>query len=135
MLILNPREVTFGAAAWPNVTLLSIDRTATRLALNWSDSGPHPTFADAPEQRTDIKVLIEVDRDEGTTPRPGDQATLSFVTSPTASDATRRCVSTAAVVTAVNHELSLKRGAIRTIDLVAISPDGTTDPLSIQDTA
>jgi hypothetical protein len=133
MLILNPREVSFANDTWPNVTLVAIDRTSTRLAVNWTDNGPHPTFADAPEQRVDVQVVMDVEREDVDVPRPGEQGTLTLVTSPTASDAARRQVSMTAVVTGVSHELSLKRGATRTVDLIALSSDGATDPVTVAD--
>ena len=133
MLILNPRQVTFAAADWPNVSLLSIDRKATRLAIGWSDGGPYPTFADAPEQRVDVQILMEVEREDINLPRPGDQGTLSLVTSPTATDAGRRRIAMTAVITGIAHELSLRKGAVRTINLTAISPDGAADPITISD--
>jgi hypothetical protein len=133
MLILNPRQVTFANENLPNVTLIAIDRTSTRLAVSWTDNGPHPTFADAPEQQVDIKVVMDVESEDVDVPRPGELATLTFVTSPTASDASRRHVSMTAVVIGVSHELSLKRGAVRTVDLIAISTDGAADPISVTD--
>ena len=135
MLILNPRQATFAGTPWPNITLIAIDRKSTRLALAWSDNGPHPTFADAPEQQTLIQVVMDVEREDLGAPRPGDQGELTFVTSPTASDASRRRLTTTAVVTNVTNELSLKRGSIRTISLIALSPDGADDPIAISDAA
>ena len=130
MLILNPRQVTFNSTTWPDVTLVSIDRTATRLALDWSDDGPHPTFADVPEQRIDVKVVADLSGSSVTPPIPGDEGELSFVTSPTASDGSRRRVTMTCIITGVSHEVSLKRPGVRTIDLVAISTDGHTDPVA-----
>ncbi len=131
MLILNPRHVTFAAATWPDVTLITLSRRTTRVVLDWSDNGPHPTFADCPEQRTDIKLMMEVQRGDLDGPRPGDTGTLAFFTSPTTADGARRRVSMTAVVVGVGHEVSLKAGAVRTIDLVAVSSDGAADPVTI----
>lgn len=133
MLILNPREVTFGGATWPNVTHIAIDRSSTRLAIDWSDNGPHPTFADAPEHRVDIKIVMDIDQGDLNGPKPGDQAALTFITSPTTTDASRRRISSTAVVTAIEHEVSQKRGSIRTLTLVALSTDGAADPITITD--
>lgn len=133
MLILNPRLVKFGPSVWSDVTLIAIDRDASRLALEWSDLGPHPVFADAPEQRLTIRVVQEIARDDLDTPRPGDQATLVFYTSPTGADARRRKVTVTAVVTGVSHELSLTRGTQRRTTLTALSPTGAADPVIIAD--
>jgi hypothetical protein len=135
MLILNPRQATFGSVPWPNITLIAIDRRSTRLAIAWSDNGPHPTFADAPEQQTLVQVLMDVEREDIDAPRPGDQGELTFTASPTATDASRRRVSMTAVITNVTHELSLKRGSIRTVSLIAISTNGAADPITITDAA
>jgi hypothetical protein len=133
MLLLNPQSVTFGAATWDGVTAVSIDRAATRETIEWSDSGPHIVFADCPEQRITIKVIREIARDDLSTPRPGDAAEAIFHTSPTSATAARRRIRADCVITAVTHEISQKKGAIQTITLTAISPDGATDPITTQD--
>jgi hypothetical protein len=133
MLILNPRQLLFSNQPWPNVTAVSVDRKTTRLALNWSDAGPHPTFADAPEQEITITVQMELDREDLDTPRPGQSGTLTFITSPTSSDANRRQFSTTAVITNITHDLSQRKAPTRTITLLALSQDGATDPITIAD--
>jgi hypothetical protein len=62
--------------------------------------------------------------------RPGEQDQLRFWTAAAQGDLARRRISTAAVVLSVEHELSLKKGAIRTITLAAISTSGA-DPIQI----
>src|SRR4051812_22202598 len=121
MLLLNPRLVTFANTRWDDIALIAIDRSPHKEVVDWSDLGPHAVFADIPEQRIEIKVLQELARDDITVPHPGDSGELSFHTSPTSSDAGRRKISTQAVILRVEHELSLKRGALRTITLIAIS--------------
>jgi len=133
MLILNPRLVKFGPTTWPEVSTIAIDRDSSRLALEWSDLGPHPVFADSPEQRLTIRIIQDIARDDLDTPRPGDQQTLTFYTAPTGADARRRKVTTTAVITAVSHDLSLSRGTQRRITLTALSADGSTDPITITD--
>ncbi|MEX2218349.1 MAG: hypothetical protein WD749_06270 [Phycisphaerales bacterium] len=133
MLILNPRTVRFGQALWQGIAAVAIDRSPTRLVEEWSDGGPHAVLADVPEQRTRIVITQEIGSDDLGPPIPGDQATLSLCASPTASDAARRRLTTTAVVLRVEHEVSLKAGAIRTITLAAISEDGATDPITVTD--
>jgi hypothetical protein len=133
MLLLTPRLVRFNAATWENIAAVAIDRLAHRAAEDWSDLGPYATFADVPEQKVRIVVEQEVGRDDLGEPVPGDQGTLTFFTAPTASDAGRRQVAASAVVLSVTHSLSLKRGALRTITLAAVSPDGAADPITITD--
>jgi hypothetical protein len=64
-------------------------------------------------------------------PSVGASETLSFVASPNASDALRERVTVgSAVVTGMSHALTRKNGARQTIELVAVSSDGATDPVS-----
>jgi hypothetical protein len=131
MLLLNPRQVTFASAHWDDVSLIAIDRSPHKEVVDWSDDGPHAVFADVPEQRIEIRVVQEIARDNITVPHPGESGTLTFHTSPTSSDAGRRRITTDAVILRVEHELSLKRGALRTITLIAISNNGADDPFTI----
>ncbi len=131
MLLLNPRRVTFAASVWEDVALVAIDRAAARLALDWGDLGPHPVFADVPEQRVTIRVVQHVARGDPDGPRPGDEGQLVLHTSPAASDAGRRRLTARAVVTEVTHELSLRRATTRTITLVAVSETGADDPIAV----
>lgn len=133
MLLLNPRTVRFGAAVWDNIAAAVIDRAPHKTTEAWSDLGPYATLADVPEQRVRISLTQELTRDDVGSPRPGDQGTLTLCTSPALADAGRKKVSCTAVVLAVVLELSLKKGAVRTIQLAAISPDGATDPITVTD--
>lgn len=133
MLLLNPRSVTFGSATWDSVVAVMIDRDSVRFVEEWSDAGPHAVLADAPEQRVTIRVVQEVTRDDLGSPRPGEAGALSLCTAPTGADAGRRKLTAQAVVRSVSHEVSLKRGAVRTITLVAVSADGAADPIAIAD--
>ena len=132
MLILNPRQVQFGSSTWEDVTAVSIDRAAHRTVEDWSDLGPYAVLADVPEQKVRVTVVQEVSRDDVNVPRPGESGTLSFFTSPTASDAGRRKVSCQAVVLESRHDLSLKKGAVRTVVLAAVS-NGAADPVTIDE--
>lgn len=133
MLILNPRLVRFGASNWMDVTSITIDRLPHRTTEDWSDHGAFPTHADVPEQKIRIAITQELARDDIDAPIPGETADLTFHTSPTRADAGRTRVSTSAVILSVQHELSQRKGAIRTITLAAISPDGATDPITTSD--
>ena len=133
MLILNPRIVTFGSHTWPDIAAIAIDRSPHRTVEDWSDLGPFAVLADVPEQKVRVTISQEVERDDGSVPRPGESETLSFCTSPTASDAGRRRFSCTAVVLDVRHELSLRKGAVRTITLAAVSEDGASDPIEMSD--
>ncbi|MBM4108995.1 MAG: hypothetical protein FJ255_09355 [Phycisphaerae bacterium] len=133
MLLLNPRRVRFGSEAWEDVTAMVIDRRAARTVLEWSDEGPHAVLADVPRQRVGIRVVQQVAREDVSSPRPGDEALLVAYTSPAGSEGGRRRVSCFAVVVGVSHELSLSRGAVRTVELVAVSASGGADPIVVED--
>lgn len=133
MLILNPRLVTFGTAPFRDVLALTIDREAKRLALEWSDLGPHATFADVPEQVAHVKLVQEVTDGSPDGPKPGDSATLSFVSSPTGADGDRTRWQSAAVVKSCTHDITTSGrsiGARRTVEFVLVSSNGSTDPIS-----
>lgn len=132
MLILNPRTVTFGASTWEGVSAVAIDREGTRLVQEWDDFGPHLVHADVPEHRVRVKVVQEVARDDVNAPVPGEQATLSLYTAPAGNELKRRKLTCIAVVTEVSHELSIKR-ALRNVTLIAVSPDGAADPITVTD--
>jgi hypothetical protein len=131
MLLLNPRRVTFADETWEDVVAVSIDRAAAEEALEWGDLGPHVVFADVPRQRVTIRVVQELSRDDLGAPRPAEEGEISFFTSPATSDAWRRKVSARAVVMSVSHEVSLRRASTRTVTLVAVSEDGSADPVSV----
>jgi hypothetical protein len=133
MLLLNPRQVSFASTTWHDVTAVAINRDTTRLALDHGDHGPHPTFADAPQQRTTIEVTMGLPRSDLHAPTPGDQGTLTLTTSPTSSDAERRKLTAPADVIKVEHKVSLTRGSTRTITLIALSSNGAADPITITD--
>lgn len=130
MVVLQPRNVRFGTLAFDNVAFVSVDRVGRRVAKEWGDGGPFPTFVDVVEQEVVVRVAHAPARGELTTPTLGASATLSFVTSPGASDAGGRRVSLAAVVTSVRHSVGAG-GVMRTIEFAATSSDGASDPVSI----
>ena len=131
MLILHPTRVSFAAEPWEDVTAISIDRSAQREIIEWGELGPHAVFADVPEQLVIIKVAMELTRTMSGAPAPGDQGTLIFETGPTTSDGSRRTISALAVVRAATHQLSRQKGAVRSVELIAISLTGAADPILI----
>ncbi len=133
MLVLNPSSVSFAGTVWPGVTLVTISRAAQKQVTEWSDAGPHVVLADVPEQVVKLRVEAELKEGDANGPAPGASGTLSVTTSPNASDAGKRVISATVVVAAVSYEVSAKRGAVRTVELVAISSDGATDPIRVAD--
>jgi hypothetical protein len=113
--------------------MLAISREATRRVIEWSDDGPHAVFADVAEGTVMIQVVMEIAEGDIEEIKPGTQGILSAVTSPGASDAARRKLSARCVLMKSSHELSLKRGAVRTLEFVALSEDGAADPISVED--
>jgi hypothetical protein len=132
MLVISPDRVNFGPAAWWGVRQVAFDRAARRTALEWSDSGPHPTFADVPEQETTIRVEIDLSSEDLSGPRPGDRQTLTVFTSPSGADGRGRSIAADAVVISVTHRLGTAK-SVRVIELVALSSNGSQDPLTISD--
>jgi hypothetical protein len=133
MLVLNPAAVSFADEVWEGVIALAIDRSAAREVVGYGDAGPHATFADVPAQDVSVRVVMELTRGDVSPLAPGAMGTLWAVTGPGGSDAGRRRVSMTAVVRRVTHEVSSRKGALRTVELVAISPDGVSDPVTVTD--
>lgn len=133
MLVLNPREVTFDGESWEDVSAVTVDREAARTIESWSDLGPHLAFADVPERRVVIRVVQVLDSDSLLSVAPGDAGELSFYASHGATDSGRKRVEADVVVTKVQHEVSQKRGAVRTVTCVAVSSDGAVDPIRVTD--
>lgn len=131
MLVLTPTEVTFAGSTWDRVRSIAIDRRARDAAVEWTDNGPHASFADVPQQRVDIRITREITATELDAPLPGDQATLSFQASTAGTDAGRVRVSASCTVLSVAHDIGASGSARRVIELIAVSSDGRTDPVSI----
>jgi hypothetical protein len=126
--------LTIGAVALelPAVTLVAVDRRATRVVVEHGPAGPHPAFVDAPEQRVDVRLVRRVQSGEAPAPalRPGALGTLEFRARAAAADVGGRSVTVGVVVVAVEHELDAKRGLEQTIQMIGVSPDGAADPVT-----
>jgi len=140
VLIITPAAVRFDTLTLDDVTLIAIERTAERAIVEWSDLGPHPTFADVPEQRITVKVASRVSRGDLAAPTPGQQGELSFVVSPQGTGAAAKRHAAQCVVVAVKYEIvhaagSAAKGpsAVRVIELVAVSSSGAADPFVVSD--
>lgn len=134
MIFLNPQHVQFDGSPVDQVAAIVINRRAERLAIEYSDKGPHPVFVDAPEQRITVVItrdLIEGDPMIEGAIAPGHAAELSFATSPNASEAQSRSFAFTVVVTAVEHDLKRGKGARETITCIAISSNGASDPMAL----
>ncbi|TVS09147.1 MAG: hypothetical protein EA423_00490 [Phycisphaerales bacterium] len=138
MLVVDPERVEFDGVEWGGVVAIAVDRAAARPIVEWTDRGPHPTFADAPEQTVTIRVMRRLDRSEIGTPRPGDLGLLRFVAASAGDSAALVRAGASAMVEKVGHRIvSGGRGvgggvAEQTIQLVALSADGLADPLTLE---
>lgn len=130
MIWLNPQSVTLGSVALTDVNHVAVDRAASRLVIDHTDLGPHAGFVDVPEQRASVKLSREVRASEASPAKPGDQLTLSFRSSPSASGGAGRVVSASVVVTAVEHSFSPRGGLRQEISAIAVSSDGAADPIT-----
>jgi hypothetical protein len=132
MLIISPREVAFGGAVWTGIAAAVVDRSAAQTIEEFGENGPYAAFADVPRQRVRVRIVQDVVGEEGhTAPGPGQEAVLSITMAQAGRPRSRR-LSTKAVILAVEHEVSLKRGSVRTITLAAVSIDGAADPITIE---
>jgi len=133
MLFLNPQNVAFDALSLDHVVAIAVDRTAHRLALEYSDAGPYPTFVDVPEQKLTLRIvrdLLDADPMLTSALTPGLQANLTFTTAPNASDAAPQTFTVTVVVTALNTDFSRKKTPAQTITAIALSSDGADDPFT-----
>lgn len=134
MLVLGPESVAFDGQAWPGVESISIDRTARREVVEVGDLGPHVVLADVPERRVNVRVSRRIDRSEMESVRPGEAGELVFRAGFGRTDAGWSEVSLDAVVTRVTHEFE-RDGVRRVVVMVAVSPDGVTDPVRVEGVA
>lgn len=141
MLIVHPEIVRLGALTIENVSSVIIERTATKLIVDWSDSGPHVVLADVPEQRVSVRIVHEPTLQEGTLSdgvRPGDLAQLSVIFATNSGHSLRRKLTAQAMVSDVKYQIQQRAGpgrdgTVRHLTCVLISPDGAVDPITITD--
>jgi hypothetical protein len=134
MLLLNPTHITLNTAPLPAVTAIAVSRKAKSLLTDFTDTGPHPTFADVPERITMLTItrhLLGPD-DAGAALSLGDQLDLAFTAkrTPDAPHALR--FSARIVLTAIESALTESKALTQTITAVAVSTNGSSDPLTIE---
>jgi len=130
MLIFSPTRVSLGNLVLQNVSSIAIDRAPSRESLEFSDLGPYPDFADIPEQKVLITILQHLTSSDFAAPLPSASATLTIHARPNGTDAGSVTLQATTVVRAVSHDLAPK-AATRTISLIAISSNGTANPITI----
>lgn len=138
MLILHPAVVKFGSTILENIAAVTLDRSPQKDVVEWSDNGPYAVMADVPEQKVTATLRQRLNREDINAPEPGSSGTLSVSTAPTAGDTGRRRLTASAVVLSCTHDIDGAWGrqqptATRVIKLILLSPDGSTDPVTITD--
>lgn len=135
MLILNPAKLSLLGLEYGSIESVKVNRLAHREAVEWSDAGPHAVFADIPECRVEIEIMQHLESggsDQSLDgPQPGQLGMLEVITSPNASQARRRKLSAQCAIKSIRNEAG--RRAKRSIILIALSPDGSTDPITMSD--
>lgn len=129
MVVLRPDEVKFGSSVWAKVARVSIDRLSSQTIDEWDDLGSHLVFVDVARQRAVIRVTQEIDGDDFDGPTPGEFGVFEFVSS-NGSDVGRRVIRADAVVESVLNKVS-DYGSTRVITLIAVSDDGSKDPIAV----
>lgn len=131
MLVLHPTDVSLLDAPLPGVESIAVSRAATKFIAERTDAGPHPVFADAPEQAVEIIIVRAFDGPQPPGPLPGQQGALLFTGALSGADGPARRVSATVVVRAARIELSRSKGAAQRIELLALSTSGAADPIAI----
>ena len=129
MIWLNPARVVFGGQALSHVESVVVDRVSSKLLLERGDGGPHVVFADVPEQRVTVRVVRRAVEADSVEVSPGELGVLSFDRSLNASSSVERVTISQAVVTGVTHRLERSGDARQTVEFVAVSSDGSSDPV------
>ncbi|MCA9279848.1 MAG: hypothetical protein H6815_05310 [Phycisphaeraceae bacterium] len=135
MLVLNPRVVIFDGETIGEVSLIAIDRSAENEVVEWSDLGPFVALADVPEVLTEVRMVQRLGTEDLGSLVPGVMGELVFYTSRSSGDTLRRRISMDAVLMDVKHELNVDRGTHRVFRFVAVSEDGSSDPVVVEDAA
>ena len=130
MIYLSPRRVTLGATDLTHVSSVTVDRAASVLTVEHSDLGPHVAFVDVPEQRITIRVVRTLVADEPGVIKPGQSLALSLRTAPSPAAPEARQIEAEVVVTGVEHDVTIKHGVRQTITCIAVSSDGSSDPIT-----
>lgn len=139
MLILHPHAVQFGSSRFESVSVIAVERSASRLVVDRGDAGSQAIFADVPEELVTLRIVQHLTEQDLDPPRCGDLASISWFTSASASEGQRTRFSAQAVVRSIRYDIPGARAAraspaltsvSRTITLVALSPDGHSDPIA-----
>jgi len=130
MLFLNPNCVTLGSLTLTDVAAIAVDRDAKRRTEEGGDTGPHLLFVDVPEQRVWVRITRRLTRSEPFPLALADSVALAFRAATGASAASVRRYTATVVVTDIDHALSASGVATQRITALAVSSDGSADPIT-----
>ncbi len=134
MLYLHPTHVTLNTTPLPGVESIAVARKAKAVITDFTDDGPHPTFADAPERLTTLTIKRHIPEpdDAFAAIALGDQLDLAFraARTPDAPHALR--ISARIVITGAESSVAGQRACAQAITAVAVSTDGGAEPLTVE---
>lgn len=132
MIALKPEVVRFDGHVWEDVQLVAVDQVAKKLIEEFGDGGPYAAFVDVPERSVQVRVVRRVTRDDADDPALGAEGTLRFYIGPRTTDADRKRVDVACVLTSIRGETSAggDGGTTKTMTFVGAG-DGATNPITI----
>jgi hypothetical protein len=131
-LWIHPNQVTFAGQTLRPVLSVRLERKAATLLDERGGGEHHLTFVDACGERLEIVVELEPGAwPDG--PALGAEGELSFEASLGAADGRRVRVQAAAVLIAANDIANAKTGQRRVLRFLAVSHDGTNDPVTVEE--
>lgn len=133
MLVLSPQRVMIDSTPLDDVQVLSVERAPERTLVHWSDDGPFATFADVPEVRTMIRIeqSLHAARSEHLL-LPGRSARLKARIAAAPGSTAHTELSATVVILAVTHDVAARKPPVRRIECLAISADGSRDPIVLE---
>lgn len=131
MIWLNPERVMIGGAVLADVMSVAIERLGDGVVAERGGDGPHLVFVDVPAVRIVIRITRRITADEPHEPAIGAEAALSLRTVASASEAGGADVAATVVVTHITYDLKPRTGLAQQITCLAVSADGTTDPVAV----
>jgi len=130
MIWLDPKTVVLGSAPLTEVRQVSVEERAEKLLVEFTDNGPHPAFADVPERRSVVKIRRRVLGNENLGLGVGDERLFEMRTAPSGTDAAGVTVTATVVLTGIWYRVDRHDGAEQTIEAVAVSANGLSDPVA-----
>lgn len=130
-ITLHPDVVTFGDLVMNAVRSVRIEAAGERVVTAKGD-GVHIAFADVVGRRVEVIVERAIDPSHPA-PMPGTMARLTFETASGHSDAKRRRHRADAVLLGARQRIDAKPGGREELRFLAVSADGLTDPIIVEE--